>query len=223
VGDITVSRIPRHASVIVNLTGSAVEIAPTGADWQAIAPSTLVNVADAVSITVDAASDLRLNTLVGSPVGVVSVAGGRLSGTLLSLSAIELGDVQIEGAPLLAAMLPDCAPTFEPAADEVTTPAWAPPSDTPDSSISTSTSSSTTTTTVLTGDQPPGSRPVPGAAFALGGAATATHWWLGLPIALLGGVLLGWGWIEATVRVRRAELRRRMALARVERRLARHA
>lgn len=216
VGPITISRVPREASVLINLTGSAVEIAPIGADWRAIAPNTLVNIADALTVDVDAQSNLRMNMLVGSSAGVVRISGTRITGAIMSMSTIELGHVQVMGGPVLAPMLPDCAPTFEPALDEITQPAWNPPTatDATDSSISTSTSTSTTTTTVLDGRSAPGDRPVPGAAFALGGAATASHWWLGLPVSSIGAVLLGWSWIERRYREQRSDRRQRRSVSR---------
>lgn len=221
-GPISISRVPREASVLVNVTGTNVELAPQGSDWATIAPNTLVNVPDASRVDILAGNDLRLNTLVGSTDGLVSVSGTRLTGSLLSLSAVEVGDSRLAHGPLLAPLLPDCTPINSPVVKEVPTPVVAPPSatDESDSTVSTSTTSSTTTTTVLAGTQQPGARPVPGAAFALGGAATATQWWLGVPLSLFGAALLGWAWLDNHYREQRNRLRRRLALVRVERRAA---
>ncbi len=224
VGPVLLNRIPRSATVLINLYGASIEIAPTGAGWDEIAEATLVNVPDAGTVEIATGLDLRLNSLVGSDDGQVVVDGNMLEGTLLSLSDIDVGDTRIAHGPVLAPMLPECGmPTAEPAEAPASTVA---PDivelveTTLDSSSTTSTTSTTTTTTttVATGDEPLAASPVPGAAFALGGAATASHWWVGLPLVLLGSVILGWGWLERHLRWH--EVRRRRAEVRVMRRLA---
>ena len=215
VGEITVSRIPVNASVLVNVIGDSAVIAPGGRDWSEIAPSTLVNVVSAIDVEVDAARGLRLNTLVGSTDAQVTIVGDRLTGTMLSLGSVAIGDTRFEHGAIEAPLLPECSPV-EPSLQEEPVPTATQPTARTDESISTSTTTTTTTTTtVLAGSQIRGSRAVPGAAFALGGAATASRWWLGVPLTLAGSVLLGWGWIEEQRRSRREWEHRRRATVRV--------
>lgn len=92
------------------------------------------------------------------------------------------------------------------AADTTLLNAPAAPSDRPGAVPESTTSSTTTTSTTTTTSAPIAGvadadsamrRPVPGAAFALGGAATSSNWWIGLPVALLGGALLAMSWLGA--------------------------
>jgi choice-of-anchor A domain-containing protein len=206
-GVIRVRRVPSAATVLVNVVGRDALVAPAGREWNAVAEHLLVNVPDAATVVVDGGSGAGLHVLVGSSEGEVQVVGDTIRGSVLSLAQVTVTNTRIEHGPLTAPMLPECAPSFDPVDEpEVSTPAVAP---------STTTTSTTTTTTVAPGEQPRGSRAVPGAAFALGGAATASKWWAGIPLSLLGGVLLGWNWIAERRRQRQAWLERRKVTVRV--------
>ncbi len=218
VGEINVSRVPAAASVLVNVVGRRIEIAPRGADWNEIAASTLVNVADAAHIDVITGRGVRLNTLVGATDAQVSIVGDRLTGTMLSLGAVDIASTRFEHGPIEAPLLPECAATGPQHSDEVVTGGTM-PVEYAGEIISTTSTTTTTTTTLAGGPQPRGSRAVPGAAFALGGAATESQWWLGVPLTLLGVALLGLGWIEEQTRLQRARLERRRVAVRVLRRV----
>ncbi len=209
-GQIDVSRVPTGASVLINLTGSSVQISPSGVDWRDIAGHSLINVADRARISIAAVDGVRANVLVGSPDGAVTIVGPRYVGSLLSLAPVTVTGTRFEHGPLLAAALPDCVVTLPPEPEPE--PADQFPSTTTSTSTSTtsSTTSTTTTTTIVPGGfAARGASPVPGAAFALGGAASTGRWWLGVPLSMLGAVVLGWGWINAAYRRQCDQLRRR--------------
>jgi len=218
VGEIRVSRVPAAASVLVNVVGRHVELAPRGDEWNEIAASTLVNVVDPGRVDVNTGRGVRLNTLVGATDAQVSIMGDRLTGTMLSLGAVDIANTRFEHGPIEAPLLPECAATAPHDSDEVVTGGTMPAEPT-DDVVSTTSTTTTTTTTLAAGPQPRGSRAVPGAAFALGGAATESQWWLGVPLTLFGVMLLGLGWIEEHGRLQRERLARRRVAVRVLRRV----
>ncbi len=205
-GEIDVSRVPTMASVLINITGTEIQVGPSGADWREIAEHTLINVPNEAQISVDTGDGIRSNLLVGSADGDVRITGSKYVGTVLSLSAVTVTGTRFEHGPLLAAALPDCV-VGRPSEPEPEVGDQLPATTT---STSISTTTTTTTTTIVSGGfVPRGAAPVPGAAFALGGAASTGRWWLGVPLSMLGAVVLGWGWINAWYRQQHAQRHRR--------------
>ncbi len=152
--------------------------------------------------------------------GTRITGAGLTAGHLPSCTADRLSDERRDPAatidlkaPLTESTLTLEGPVVDPILDRavVATLLDAPgaPSDRPGAlpeSTTSSTSSTTTTSTTTTTSSPTAGivdadsvmqRPVPGAAFALGGAATSSNWWIGLPVALLGGALLAMSWVGA--------------------------
>ena len=217
-GTITFSRIPTDASILLNLTGPDVVVGPRGDDWLAASEHALVNVADAATVAIEAGDGLRANVLVGSTDGAVTISGSRFVGSMLSMSDVTVTDTRLEHGSFLATALPECGPKLS------TEPAATSPIDTrsvgsESSTSSTTTTTTTTTTTVLSGNQPRGAAPVPGAAFALGGAATSGRWWLGVPLSMAGVVLICWVSIVARYRERLEQIRRRQLPVSAQQRL----
>ena len=201
VGPVRFDRVPPDATVLINVEGEHVAVSPTSDDWTERSNDILVNVPTATSVTVDAADGRMINLLVGNPESYTSVEGELYRGRMLTLGELELFGTRVEAGRLTATHLPECRsgrrlPTLPAApdhggADRVAVDVDPPP---PASTTSTSTST-TTTTTIVAGPVPTGAPAVLGAAFSLGGAATSTKWWIGLPVSLLGLLLLTSSWI----------------------------
>jgi choice-of-anchor A domain-containing protein len=197
-GPVDFERVPPDATVLVNVAGDQVTIAPRSDEWLERANDILVNVADATAVAIDARDGRLVNLLVGNPESRTVVTGDLYRGRLMTLGALELSGTRVEAGRLTATHLPECrAP--DPDADGEppdTAPAGARPSTPPTPSTtarpatSTTASSSTTTTTVVGGDVAEPEPVALGAAFSLGGAATSSQWWVGLPICVLGLLLL---------------------------------
>ncbi len=200
VGPVRFDRVPPDATVLINVEGEHVTVSPTSDDWNARSNDILVNIPTATSVTVDAADGRMINLLVGNPESYTSVEGELYRGRMLTLGELELLGTRVEAGRLTATHLPECrsGDLADPAAAPITAVPTASPSTTstaaPASTTSTSTST-TTTTTIVAGPVPTGEPAVLGAAFSLGGAATSTKWWIGLPVSLLGLLLLTSSWI----------------------------
>ena len=197
-------------------------MSPTSDDWTARSNDILVNVPTATSVKVDAAGGRMINLLVGNPDSHVSVEGELYRGRMLTLGELELNGTRLE-AGRLTATPPSRVPAGRPgrpsrAVDRPRLPTASPSTSSTapalSKSASTTTSSSTTTTTIVAGTVPHGEPAVLGAAFSLGGAATSTQWWIGLPVSVLGLLLLTSSWlIPVLIASRPAALVRRLARA----------
>jgi choice-of-anchor A domain-containing protein len=201
-GTVRFDRVPPDATVLINVEGEHVAVSPTSDDWTDRSNDILVNVPTASTVTVDAGDGRMINLLIGNPASRTSVEGELYRGRMLTLGELELFGTRVEAGRLTATHLPECRPADLAGAAAV--PATAAPTASPSTSstaapastTSTSTSSTTTTTTtIVAGSVPEGAPAVLGAAFSLGGAATSTKWWIGLPVSLLGLLLLTSSWI----------------------------
>jgi hypothetical protein len=168
-------------------------------------------------VNVDTADGRMVNLLVGNPDSHVSVEGELYRGRMLTLGELELNGTRLEAGRLTAGHLPECRPA-DLAGPSTTAPPTASPSTSATASAvsvpASSTTTSPTTTTIVVGTLPRGAPAVLGAAFSLGGAATSTQWWIGLPVSLLGLVLLTSSWLVPALMVGRpAALIRRLARA----------
>ena len=221
VGPVHFDRVPTDATVLINVEGGRVDVSPTSDDWAARSNDILVNVPMARSVKVDAAGGRMINLLAGNPDSHVSVEGELYRGRMLTLGELELNGTRLEAGRLTASHLPECRPAdlADPAGPSTTAPPTASPSTASTApalskSASTTTSSSSTTTTIVAGTVPHGEPAVLGAAFSLGGAATSTQWWIGLPVSVLGLLLLTSSWlIPGLIASRPAALVRRLARA----------
>ena len=173
------------------------------------------------SVTVDAADGRMINLLVGNPDSHVAVEGELYRGRMLTLGELELIGTRVEAGRLTATHLPECRPdrpgrpgraVDDRASDRLAVDRRRPRR--PVEHRVDATSSSSTTTTIVAGTVPTGAPAVLGAAFSLGGAATSTQWWIGLPVSLLGLLLLTSSWlIPVLMASRPAALIRRLARA----------
>jgi choice-of-anchor A domain-containing protein len=206
VGSVQFDRVPPDATVLINVEGEDVAVSPTSDEWTARSNDILVNAPTATSVTVDAADGRMINLLVGNPESYTSVEGELYRGRMLTLGELELFGTRVEAGRLTATHLPECrsgdaAARADPAGASITAVPNASPSTSSSSSSAapsstTSPSTSTTTTTMIVARPVPAGDPVVlGAAFSLGGAATSTKWWIGLPVSLLGLLLLTSSWI----------------------------
>jgi hypothetical protein len=158
-----------------------------------------------------------INLLVGNPDSQMSVRGVLYRGRMLTLGAVDVIGTRVEAGRLTATDLPECRPIER--ADRTGPPLTSPPTASPptvsdQSDAAETTTSSTTTTTTVVGTVPPGAPAVLGAAFSLGGAATSTQWWIGLPVSLLGLLLLTSSWLTPELMAgRRAAFVRRIVRA----------
>jgi hypothetical protein len=169
------------------------------------------------TVNVDTADGRMVNLLVGNPDSHVSVEGELYRGRMLTLGELELNGTRLEAGRLTAGHLPECRPA-DLAGPSTTAPPTASPSTSATASAvsvpASSTTTSPTTTTIVVGTLPRGAPAVLGAAFSLGGAATSTQWWIGLPVSLLGLVLLTSSWLVPALTVGwPAALIRRLARA----------
>ena len=230
VGSVEFDRVPTDATVLINVEGGRVDVSPTSDDWAARSNDILVNVPMARSVTVDAAGGRMINLLVGNPDSNLSVEGELYRGRMLTLGEVVLNGTRVEAGRLTATHLPECRPSE--LADPVGPSTTAPPTAVSSASSTaaaqsrpvSTTSTSSTTTTIVPGTVPHGEPAVLGAAFSLGGAATSTQWWIGLPVSVLGLLLLTSSWlIPAVMAGRPAAFIRRFARAGRPARLSRPA
>jgi hypothetical protein len=218
VGPVRFDRVPPDATVLINIEGDDAAVSPTSDEWIARSHDILVNVPTARMVTVDAADGRMINLLVGNPDSHMSVQGVLYRGRMLTLGAVDVIGTRVEAGRLTATDLPACRPLER--ADRTGPPLTSPPtaspstvSGQPDAAEITS-SSTTTTTTTIVGIVPAGAPAVLGVAFSLGGAATSTQWWIGLPVSLLGLLLLTSSWLSPVLLAgRRAALIRRIVRA----------
>jgi choice-of-anchor A domain-containing protein len=218
VGPVRFDRVPPDATVLINIEGDDAAVSPTSDEWIARSHDILVNVPTARMVTVDAADGRMINLLVGNPDSHMSVQGVLYRGRMLTLGAVDVIGTRVEAGRLTATDLPECGPLER--ADRTGPPLTSPPtaspstvSGQPDAAEITS-SSTTTTTTTIVGIVPAGAPAVLGVAFSLGGAATSTQWWIGLPVSLLGLLLLTSSWLSPVLLAgRRAALIRRIVRA----------
>ena len=221
VGRVEFDRVPTDATVLINVEGDRVDVSPTSDDWSARSNDILVNVPMARSVNVDTADGRMINLLVGNPDSHVSVEGELYRGRMLTLGELELNGTRLEAGRLTAGHLPECRPADLAGPSTAAPPTTAPPTASPSTSATASavsrpasSTTTSTTTTIVVGTVPHGAPAVLGAAFSLGGAATSTQWWIGLPVSLLGLVLLTSSWlIPALMAGRPAALIRRLARA----------
>jgi choice-of-anchor A domain-containing protein len=220
VGPVRFDRVPPDATVLINVEGAHVDVSPTSDEWTERSNDILVNAPTATSVTVDAADGRMINLLVGNPDSYTSVEGELYRGRMLTLGELELFGTRVEAGRLTATHLPECRPDdlSGPAVPAITAVPIPSPSTSsasaPASTTSTSTSSTTTTTTIVAGPVLAGAPVVLGAAFSLGGAATSTKWWIGLPVSLLGLLLLTSSWLTSVLMASRpAVVIRRIARA----------
>jgi choice-of-anchor A domain-containing protein len=200
VGSVRFDRVPPDATVLINVEGQHVAVSPSSDEWTDRSNDILVNVPTASTVTVDAADGRMINLLVGNPASRTSVEGELYRGRMLTLGELELFGTRVEAGRLTATHLPECRPAdlAGPAAPVTAVPTVSPSTSSTVAASTTSTSTTsttTTTTTIVTGPVPQGAPALLGAAFSLGGAATSTKWWIGLPVSLLGLLLLTSSWI----------------------------
>ncbi|MGH9135100.1 MAG: choice-of-anchor A family protein, partial [Ilumatobacteraceae bacterium] len=196
-GEVAFRRVPPDATVLINIVGNYVAVSPASDDWVTRSSDILVNVPLASTVTVDTAGGRLVNLLVGNPESRTSLEGELYRGRMLTLGALDLAGTRVEAGRLTAAHLPECRPVelADPAGPSTTTPAGSTSSTPAPSSTMPTTSTTSTTTTVVAGAPLRGPPPVLGAAFSLGGAATSTYWWVGLPVSLLGLLLMTSSWL----------------------------